>query len=288
MNPLPPSCSEQVGQQRGHEGHDLPPLVLEPAAAVRRAQQKPGEHAGPHAGRQAPADLLGHVGEDRGGHAAGQLGQRDVHRDEEEGDAEAVVEAALDVQCLTHALGHGLVRHDALAERGIGRAEHRRQHERAGQRDAGEHQERGAQAGEHRQRQADDQEPAGPGQVPAQARQVDARGVAEQQQHERELAEPLRGGGLDVHADEIEHRRSHQHAGRSEDHRRRHTAGVQRPGDRAVDHEDHGDGDERDDHGRGSRRDRLRLIGSASGRRRGGCRWSRRRPHCGTCWTRRR
>jgi hypothetical protein len=167
---------------------------------------------------------------------------------QEERHGQAVVEPAFDVQRLAHARRHRLVRDDTLPERRVGRADHRRQNEGAGQRYAGKDEEAGAQAGEYRQRQADEQKPAGPAQIPAQAREVDPRRVAEQQKDEGELAEPLRGVALDVDVHELESGRPDGEAGRREDHGRRDASRIERLGDRAVQDEDHGDGDESDDH----------------------------------------
>ena len=60
--------------------------------------------------------------------------------------------------------------------------------------------------------------------VPAQAREVDARRVAEQQEDEGELAEPLGDDALELHVHETETGRPDGEAGRREDHGRRDAA----------------------------------------------------------------
>jgi hypothetical protein len=52
----------------------------------------------------------------------------------------------------------------------------------------------------------------------AQAREIDARRVAEQEKDEGELAEPLRSHRLEVDVHEVESGRPDDQAGRREDH----------------------------------------------------------------------
>jgi len=84
--------------------------------------------------------------------------------------------------------------------------------------------------------------------MPAQARQVDPRRVTEQQEDQSELAEPLRGEALQVDVHQLESGRPDAQASRREDHRRRDAPRIERLGDRTVQDEDHGDGDQRDEH----------------------------------------
>ena len=62
------------------------------------------------------------------------LGEGDREGDEEERDADPVVEAGLDVQALTDPYRQSLRRDDGLAERGVGRGEDDRDEERLGPR----------------------------------------------------------------------------------------------------------------------------------------------------------
>ena len=102
--------------------------------------------------------------------------------------------------------------------------------------------------------------------MPAQAREVDPRRVAEQQEDEGELAEPLRGAALQVDVHELEGGRPDAQAGRREDHGRRDAPRIERFGDRAVQDEDHGDGDESDEHpSSSSKRPRGSSTRSPSG-----------------------
>ena len=111
-------------------------------AAKRRASA--AEHAGGDAADEPVADLLEHQldGGVVGDRAGLGLGERD--RDEEQRHAEAVVEAALDVEPLADPRRDPLVGDDRLAERGVRAREHDGEHERLGEviarhdRDAGE------------------------------------------------------------------------------------------------------------------------------------------------------
>ena len=68
--------------------------------------------------------------------------------------------------------------------------------------------------GDHRERQPDEQQPARPAELVAERAQVEAGGVAEQQQHERHLGDALGDGGLDGDVEPAERRGADDEAGR--------------------------------------------------------------------------
>ena len=110
-------------------------------------------------------------------------------RDREQRDAQAVVEPALDVQALADPRRQACVGDDGLPERGVGRGEHDREHDRLRPRDVGQHEHAGDCAGHDRQRQTDAQQPYGYRELASQGVQVDARRVGEQHDDERGLGE---------------------------------------------------------------------------------------------------
>ena len=140
MKMLPPSpLAIAGGEQRGGGGQDLQPVRLDQATArPRSAARAPPSDAGDDAADQPVADLLEHElrGRVLGDRAGVGLGERD--RDEEERDAEAVVEAALDVEPLPDPRRDALVGDDRLAERGVRAGEHDGEHERLGEADPGQ------------------------------------------------------------------------------------------------------------------------------------------------------
>ena len=93
-----------------------------------------------------------------------------------------------------------------------------------------------------RQRQADEQQAARPAELVAQRAQVEPRGVAEEQQDERDLGDALGDGALHGDVEQAEHRRADEEAGDHEDDRRGDPAPVERPGERAPDDDDDDDG----------------------------------------------
>ena len=89
------------------------------------------------------------------------IGLRDGKRDREQRHAQAVVEAALDVQALTYTRRQVLVGDDRLAQRGVGRSQHDREHERLGPRDRAQHESAHQRPDDDRERQADAQQTGG-------------------------------------------------------------------------------------------------------------------------------
>ena len=116
---------ECVGQERRDQRQYLPPIVTDPSTPIRHTEQKPTDDAGTDAGGESPADLHNHVAENRRGDAGVKVGIGHVERDKEERHGESIVEAALHVERLAHAWGHRRVGDDFLAERCVGRGQHR-------------------------------------------------------------------------------------------------------------------------------------------------------------------
>ena len=81
-------------------------------------------------------------------------------------------------------------------------AQHGRQQEDGGERHAGEREHADAETGEHRQRQADEQQATRPAELVTQGAEIEARRVAEEQQHERHLGEALGHGALERDVDQ--------------------------------------------------------------------------------------
>ena len=146
---------------------------------------------GDHAAEDAVADLLQH--ELGGGAVADRavLGQRDGERDEEERDADPVVQPGLDVEALADAGGKAWRRDDRLAERRVGRREDDREEQRLGPREIAEERDAGDEAGEDRERQPDPEQARRYPERPPKRLQVDARRIGEEDDRERRLGERL-------------------------------------------------------------------------------------------------
>src|SRR3954453_1525682 len=117
------------------------------------------------------------------------LGDRD--RDEEDRDAEPVVEAALDVEALSDAGRDALIGDDRLAQRGVRAGEHDREHGRLRDADPGDHQRAHQGAGDDREREADAQQPQRHRELPTERAQRDPRGIREQHERQRDLRQQL-------------------------------------------------------------------------------------------------
>ena len=191
---------------------------------------------------QPPADLLGGVAHHRPGHAGLEFGVGDVEGDEEEGHGEAVVEPALHIERLTYAGRNRRVGDDLLAERRVGRGQHRREQDDGRERHAGEDQCADPGPGDHRERQPDQQQTGRPSQLVAERSQVEPGRVAEQQQHERHLGDALSDGGFHGDVEPAEGRGADDEAGDGEEERRGDPAPIERSGERAPDDDDRHDG----------------------------------------------
>ena len=110
---------------------------------------------------------------------------REEQRDERGGDA--IVQAALHVECAPDPDRHGGVREDREPERGVGRGkdrtdERRRRPPRGREQECADH---GPER--DREREADQEEPAGKASVVFHLTEPDGGGIGEQQERERQL-----------------------------------------------------------------------------------------------------
>ena len=169
-----------------------------------------------------------------------RLGDRE--HDEEQRHADAIVEAALDVQALTDTRRQPRLGHHRLAERGVGRSEQDGEDERLRERERAEER-RGQQRSERdRQGEADSEQACGHIEFASQRGQIDASGVGEQHDGERRLGEYLDHVTRRRYLDEIECLRPGEEPDAHE-----HDGGRQR---RAIDPaRNRADGDQRERNG---------------------------------------
>jgi hypothetical protein len=215
-------------EQRRRRTEDLLPMRLDQTAARREAQREPSEDSRGDAAHEPVADLLEHELDGRvvGDRPALSLGERD--RDEEQRDAEPVIEAALDVQSLPDPGGDPLVGDDRLSERRVGAGEHDGKHERLGEADPGQDHGPRDHPHEDRERQADAEQPQRNGELAPQRRKRDPRRVREQHQCQGDLREPLDELALDLEVEQSQDGPDEQAGGR-EEHRAGHVEQLQPP-----------------------------------------------------------
>ena len=242
MKMLPPSpvAIPAASSCRRHR-QDLQPVRLH-GQATRDPERERAQDAGRHASDEAVADLLQH--EVHGGvrRHSPLVPFGEGKRDEEERDADSVVQAALDVETLPDPRRDPLVGDDRLAERRVGAGEHDREHERLDQADAGQHADPDERAGGDRERQTDPEQPGRYRELRAQRRERDPGGVSEEDERQRRLRQQLDGLAADTQIDQAEYRPCQQARGGEEDRRR-----DERPLEPA------GDGREREQHQRNRR-----------------------------------
>ena len=240
MLPPSPVAIPAASSCRGHR-QDLQPVRLH-RQATREPERERAQDAGRHACDEAVADLLQHEVHRTMRRQRSLVPFGESERDEEERDADSVVEAALDVETLPDPRRDPLVGDDRLAERRVGAGEHDREHERLDQADARQHADAGERADGDRERQADPEQPGRHRELLAQGRQRDPRGVGEEDERQRRLRQQLDGLAADAQIDQAEYRPCQQPRGREEDRRC-----DERPLEPA------GDGREREQHQRNRR-----------------------------------
>ena len=133
-------------------------MRLDLRAARCDPERERSQNAGGYARYEAVADLLQHEVHGRVCRQGPVVPLRYPERDEEERDADPVVEAALDVETLPDPRRDPLVGHDRLAERCVRAGEHDRQHQRLDHADAGQNADPGERAGRDRQGQPDSEQ----------------------------------------------------------------------------------------------------------------------------------
>ena len=181
-------AGEGKGRHRQHggafEGH------AHPLPAHRGVDQPAAEAADRDAGDGAEQDLQCARCQDVRRclgvrRAAGGQGREQEH----EGHGDAVIETAFHVERLTDAHGHVGVGDHGLAERRIGRREHRGEQRGVIEVEAKRQGERDRRACDHGQGHADEQHALRQTVIPQQRAQIDAGRVGEQDQHKRDLGE---------------------------------------------------------------------------------------------------
>ena len=189
-------CREPVCERGGDRGQKPAPLRLLFVVARRRpALHDGGGEAGDSAHQEPVADRLGDDAFCVGCGERASLGIGESQRDQERWDAEAVVQAALDIQSLPDRCGQALVAYNRLPERGVGRGQDDGEHHRLCQPEVWQHQNRSERAGNHGQRQPNPEQARRHRVSVPQRAKIDARRIREQNQSERYLRElPQRVG----------------------------------------------------------------------------------------------
>jgi hypothetical protein len=199
----------------------LPPLTRDQFSSAGvdddRGDQEPGDDPSDN----AVADLLE---QERPGAAAARdvrfhVGHR--HGGEQQRDADPVVQAALDVQSLADSWRDARLGDDCLPECSVGGRQHDRQDDGLCDGDLPEDHSRRNGAERDRQRQADTEQPQRHTDLAAKLSEIDARGVAEQDQRQRRLRQRLDGRARARQIDPVEHLGSDQQPDGDEQHRRR-------------------------------------------------------------------
>ena len=234
---LPPRPSAMpCGQRRRRERDHLEPERLDRASCDRQALDDRGEDARREARNQPVADLVRHEAPCGVGRHLRRVGLGDADRDEEQRDADAVVEAALDVQPLTDAGGKTRVGDDRLPQRGVRAREDHRQHQRLGCLEARQHGDAHQGARENREWKPDPEQAQRHGVFDLQRPQRDPGGVGEQHKGQRGLRQDLERLAADVEVDQPEHRAGDQPR-RGEEDRRRYERSLE-PAGRGCERED--------------------------------------------------
>ena len=140
------------------------------------------------------------------GEAALARRAREGDGDEDDGQGDAVVEAALDVEALADPDRDERVAHHRLAERGVGGREDRPQENRLPGLEARHDHPRREGPRRNGQGQADSQQPGGQALMQAEVREVDSRGIGEEHQHQGELGETVEQTGAGIEPPELSQR----------------------------------------------------------------------------------
>ena len=191
-----------------------------------RVHDHRGEDARCDAAEQSVADLLDHHAQ-RMRLAAGAGDGR--QRDQQQGNADPVVEAALDVERLTHNLRKPRVRDDRAAKPGVGRREDHPQDQRLAERERPKQKHRDQPTEHDRQGQTHAKQTHRHRSLAPQRPQIHPRGIREQHHRERRLGQRPHSRTRGTHRKVIKHQRPHQHADRGHHHRRRDRRARQTP-----------------------------------------------------------
>ena len=219
MNPLPPRVyGGDPGDQGQREERDPLEGPGHQSPLLRRVHEPGAEEPDDQADDDADAD------QDEGAHRQGLLGGsaglRHCEREEEveEGDGPAVVQPALHVERLPDLHRDPLVRDDRLAESSVGGGEHGADEGGLGEGDVGKDAGRNESAEEYGDRQTDDEEPDRQHPAPPQGLEIDAGGIGEEGEHQRDLRDDQDRLRALTGVDQAEGRRTQQQPGGHEDH----------------------------------------------------------------------
>ncbi len=225
--PRPPQVDrDPVREHRGGHRDDLSPGIVNQMPSFGHVHDHRGEDARCDAAEQSVADLLDHNAQ-RVRLAAGAGDGR--QRDQKQGNADTVVEAALDVERLTHDLRKPRVRDDRAAEPGVGRREDHPEDQRLAERERPKQEHRYEPSEHDRQRQTHAKQPYRHRSLVPQRPQIHPRRIREQHNRERCLGQSPHGRTRGTHRKVIEHQRPHEHADRGHHHRRRDRRARQAP-----------------------------------------------------------
>jgi hypothetical protein len=177
------------------------------------------------------------------------LGRCDRQHDREDRDADAVVEAALDVEPLPNAGRQGRKRHDGLPKRGVGRRQHDREQQGLRPRHRSEDEQRDDEPGNDGQRQPDPEQPVGDAALLPEHAQIDPGSVSEEHDRECGLGQQLDLLAVRVEIDEPGRARAGEETGCREDHRCRDRRALEPARHGGVGEDDHGDRREEPAHG---------------------------------------
>ena len=176
-------------EQRAGERDDLQPRLRDEPAPAGDHDHACGQRPRERTEGSAVADLLEDEPDGVAVPDRPVLRLRDRERDEEERNAEAVVEPALDVEALPDPDWEARRRDDCLPESRVRRCEDDREDERLWPAEVTEEPDGDDEAEGYRQGKADSEEPRRYPERASQRAQVDARGVREQDDRERRLRE---------------------------------------------------------------------------------------------------
>jgi hypothetical protein len=209
-------CAAEAEERERRNG-ELEPHRICRASRQREAHGRYGERRARQADHEADADFFSKDHQRHGNRRFPHRGLGRQHEKEQDnGDANPVVEAALDVQRASDGARHGRVGHDRFAERRI------RGSEDGGQdrelegiemiEDHGAHDE----PEDDRQWQSDQEETGRDGEAAPQYGHLDSRRIGEQHQRQREFGKETKALALNRELQQTKPRRAEQEPERSE------------------------------------------------------------------------
>ena len=163
MKPLPPNACAAVKQShRQRHDRDVQPVLARPAKPGGAPEDRDRDGGQYDADKQADADLLQNDHRDVPGRAAFDLrANGELEQDDDDRHADAIVQAAFQVQRFACRGWDGGVGDDRRAECGVGRREKRCQQCHFKQAEVREDEQPDQEAEHDGQRQADQQQPPG-------------------------------------------------------------------------------------------------------------------------------